>query len=53
MFINLQDLEGFSGLLLAVINNDVDMVKILLRKGASVDLYDREHHTAVHWATGQ
>ncbi|XP_055344534.1 protein phosphatase 1 regulatory subunit 12A-like isoform X2 [Paramacrobiotus metropolitanus] len=50
-FLDHQDNEGFTALIIAVINGHRAMVRSLTAKGANVNLHDKERHTAVHWAT--
>lgn len=52
-FLNLQDSEGFTAMLIAVLNGNLPILRLLIDKGANFNLYDREQHTAVHWATGR
>ena len=51
--IDIADHEGFTALLISVINGNIQLLGLLIGKGANVDAQDRELHTPVHWATGK
>ena len=48
--INQQDKEGRSALTLAVENNKIEMIDLLLSKGADTQVLDREGNTLYHYA---
>ncbi|XP_052107145.1 ankyrin repeat domain-containing protein 11-like isoform X4 [Mytilus californianus] len=50
--IHVQDEQGFTPLHMAVIGGNVPLLKLLVRKGADVDILDADGHTPSHWATG-
>ncbi|GFO13252.1 ankyrin repeat, ph and sec7 domain containing protein secg [Plakobranchus ocellatus] len=47
------DEEGLTPLHMAVIAGNVPLVKLLLKRGANLQVVDNEKHTVIHWATGQ
>lgn len=48
-----RDADGLTPLHLAVVHGNVPLVQTLLAAGADVNARDDEHHTVVHWATGE
>lgn len=48
--VNTQDKNGKTALVAAVKEGNAEMISLLLKKGARVDLVDRERCTALHWA---
>lgn len=48
-----RDGDGLTPLHLAVVHGNVPLVQTLLAAGADVNARDDEHHTVVHWATGE
>ena len=46
------DEEGLTPLHMAVIAGNGPLVKLLLKRGANLNVVDNEKHTVVHWATG-
>lgn len=50
--IDLQDDNGHTALHLATVKGNAQLVELLLRHRARVNIRDKEHHTVVHWATG-
>lgn len=48
-----RDADGLTPLHLAVVHGNVPLVQALLAAGADVNARDDEHHTVVHWATGE
>ena len=53
VLLDIADHEGFTALLIAVINGNIQMLGLFIGKGANVDVQDKELHTPVHWATGE
>lgn len=51
--LHVQDEQGFTPLHMAVIGGNVPLLKLLVRKGADVDILDADGHTPSHWATGR
>ena len=51
--IHIQDEQGFTPLHMAVIGGNVPLLKLLVRKGADVNVLDSDGHTPSHWATGK
>ncbi|GBP61173.1 Ankyrin repeat domain-containing protein 7 [Eumeta japonica] len=47
-----RDADGLTPLHLAVVHGNVPLVQALLAAGADINATDDEHHTVVHWATG-
>ena len=48
--INAQNEVGMTSLMLASQDGNQDKVKMLIKRGASVDVNDKEKKTAIHWA---
>ena len=46
------DGEGLTPLHMAVIAGNVPLIRLLLKRGASLQCRDEEEHTVAHWATG-
>ncbi|OQV24464.1 putative Inversin [Hypsibius exemplaris] len=49
--IDIADHEGFTALLIAVINGNGPLLALLMEQGADINAQDKELHTPVHWAT--
>ena len=47
------DGEGLTPLHMAVIAGNVPLIRLLLKRGASLQCRDQEEHTVAHWATGE
>lgn len=47
------DDEGLTPLHLAVIAANVPLIRLLLKRGASLTCRDHQQHTVAHWATGR
>jgi ankyrin repeat protein len=45
--VNVQDIKGFTPLIIAVYNNQPEVVEILLQKGARPDMQDQAGNTAL------
>lgn len=51
--VNAQDENGYCPLHLAVIAGNKPLIKLLIAKGADINMRDNEGHSAVHWAIGK
>uniref|UniRef100_A0A0K0FLT3 ANK_REP_REGION domain-containing protein n=1 Tax=Strongyloides venezuelensis TaxID=75913 RepID=A0A0K0FLT3_STRVS len=48
--INALDVHGQSPILISAINGNIDGIEFFIKHGVSVDQYDNERHSIVHWA---
>lgn len=51
--LDIKNIEEKTPLIMAVIRNDLDMVKKLVKYGANVDIYDDAMKTAIYWAVSE